>query len=395
MQPGAKKTGWSERPCLRPALGYALLLHKMWNAAAETLLEAEQTIALVGRASPVNAAEELLRFTRAYAAGDEHKLKSEARAPLDLSATRRALARLAERAITLGVYGTLHAERALELELEARLAESLDQPGFHVLAAERFPSPTGELAAACDAFVEAALALPSAVSERPHRSDDRADPGSLLRRLDRAARELALPLRIEVRGGQFATAATGEGFVAVRPGVQLSAAVSERITLHELLGHALPRARARNQPLSFLRAGSARAADDEEGRALLIERRARLLDTERRRELALRHRAALAVRAGASRFELVDLLLGLGAERDAAFEIALRAARGGGLAREIVYLPAYFEVERALVLEPALERWLERGRLSLGAARLFASGGLDADVLGSDPFPQSSTSTGA
>lgn len=367
----------------------------MWNAAAETLLDAEQAIALVGRASPSNVADELARFARAFAARDERQWQPKARAPLDLSPTRRLLSRLAERFITLGVYGRLHAERAIELELEARLAENLDRPGFRLLAAERFPAPQGEFAAASDAFVRDALALAPVACERPHRSDDRSDAGSLIRRLERAARELALPLRIEVRSAQFATAATGDGFVAVRPGVQLSASVSERISLHELLGHALPRARARTQPLSFLRAGSARASDHEEGRALLVERRARLLDEERRRELAFRHRAALAVREGASRFELVNLLLGLGAERDAAFEIALRAARGGGLAREIVYLPAYFEVERAFEREPGLERWLERGRLSLDAARLFASGGLDADVLGSDPFAQSSTSTGA
>jgi hypothetical protein len=396
MRHDRKKTGWSAAVNAHSGHSATLCLFtSMWNAAAETLLEAEQAIALVGRASPSNAAEQLSRFARAYDLGDERKLQLPARPPLDLSATRRALSRLAERAVTLGVYGALHAARALELELEARLAENLDQPGFHLLAAERFPAPSGELAAACDAFVEAAVALAPVATERPHRSDDRADSGSLVRRLERAARELSLPLRVEVRSGQFATAATGEGFVAVRPFVQLSAAVSERITLHELLGHALPRARARTQPLTFLRAGSAGASDDEEGRALLVERRARLLDDERRRELAFRHRAALAVRAGASRFELVQLLLGLGAERDSAFEIALRAARGGGLARELVYLPAYFEVERALAREPELERWLERGRLSLSAARLFASGGLDADVLGSDPFAQSSTSTGA
>ena len=367
----------------------------MWNAAAETLLEAEQTISLVGRASPANAAEELARFALAYAARDERQLPASVRPPLDLSSTRRTLSRLAEQSITLGVYGRLHAERALELELEARLAERLDQSGFHALADERFPAPSGELAAACDAFVEAALSLTPAPSERPHRSDDRSDSGSLVRRLERAARELTLPLRIEIRSGQFATAATGDGFVAVRPGVLLSAGVSARITLHELLGHALPRARARTQPLLLLRAGTARAGDHEEGRALLIERRAQLLDDERRRELAFRHRAALAVRAGATRFELVTLLLELGAERDAAFEIALRAARGGGLARELVYLPSYFLVERALEREPGLERWLECGRLSLDAARLFALGGLDADVLGSEPFAQSSTSTGA
>ncbi|HEY3497632.1 MAG TPA: tyrosine/phenylalanine carboxypeptidase domain-containing protein, partial [Polyangiaceae bacterium] len=226
---------------------------------------------------------------------------------------------------------------------------------------------------ACEAFAEQALAARYPEPERRHLSDDTADPASLARVLARRARELGLPLRVEVRASQLATAATGEGIVVVRPGVMLSAAAGERIAVHELLGHALPRARALHAPFRLFRAGTARSADHEEGRALLAERRAGLLDPERRRELALRHRAALAVRDGAEPHETVARLEALGASRDAARELARRAHRGGGLARELVYLPALFAVESALAEEPALERWLERGRLDLHAARLFAS----------------------
>jgi hypothetical protein len=152
----------------------------------------------------------------------------------------------------------------------------------------------------------------------------------------------------------------------------LSRAASERIAAHELVAHALPRARAAHAPLGLFRAGTAGSADHEEGRALLVERRAGLFDVERRRELALRHRAALAVRGGAEPAETHALLRELGAPQAAAFEIARRAHRGGGLAREIVYLPAYFAVSEAFAENPALERWFEQGRVDLTAARLFA-----------------------
>jgi hypothetical protein len=67
--------------------------------------------------------------------------------------------------------------------------------------------------------------------------------------------------------------------------------------------------------------------------------------------------------------ETVARLTRLGAALEESAEIALRAHRGGGLAREIVYLPAYLEVKEALARDPGLERFLERGRISLDAAR--------------------------
>ena len=332
-------------------------LHAELERAAELLFRADREIALVARALPHDK-----RYQR-----------------LDLSATRRLLERVARTTEPLGLLARLHAERALELELEARMAERLGQPAFQALAAERFPVPRGVHARRCDAFVADALATRFEEAEKSHRSDDSADPHSLYSNVSRRARELGLALRIDVRAEQLATAATGEGLVALRPGVWLSRAASERIAVHELLAHALPRARALFAPLRLFRAGTARSADHEEGRALLVEQRANLFDAERRRELALRHRAALAVRDHAEPHDTVALLRALGATRELALELGRRAHRGGGLAREIVYLPAYFAVSDAFVLEPGLERWLERGRLDLQAARLFADGSVRAE----------------
>ena len=384
VQPRAKKTPAKEIPLRSPELGCVIRLEPrahfvrehgavepVFDAgvraelerAAEYLLRADREIALVARAAPVELEPR---------SGRRNARKRAA--ALDLGPTRSALERVARTTEPFGWIGRLHAERARELELEARIVERFETAELSALVAERFPSPRGAVARACDEFTADALAKALPEAERVHRSDDLSDPASLIRVLSRRAREIGLPLSVEVRPEQLATAATGEGIVAVRPSVMLPARAGERIAVHELFGHALPRARALHAPLRLFRAGTARSADDEEGRALLVERRAGLFDAERRRELSLRHRAALAVRSGAEPHETLRLLESFGTPRETARELARRAHRGGGLAREIVYLPAYFTVSSALAENPALERWLERGRLDLGAARLFADG---------------------
>jgi hypothetical protein len=76
----------------------------------------------------------------------------------------------------------------------------------------------------------------------------------------------------------------------------------------------------------------------------------------------------MAVRAGASFIETVDRLRAVGARLRDALQIAARCHRGGGLAREIVYLTALQRVEAAFEVDPRLEPWLERGRIGLDAA---------------------------
>jgi hypothetical protein len=342
------------------------------DSAALTLIRAEETIALVERATPTNAQLEIQRLSAVGPRGGRLLPAFVYESLPELSGVRRGLERVAREVSAHGRLGALHAARAEELELEACLVERIGTPAFSALAAERFRVPSGELAGQVTTFVEAALVATEPTAMRDielFASDDRGSRASLVSELTRRAAELALPLRVEIRPRQLAIAATGHGVVAIRPGVPLSAETAARIALHELLAHALPRARSAHAPLLLLRAGTAGSIESEEGRALLVEARAGKLGPARRRELALRHVAALSVRSGADFEETFRALAARGAERPRALEIAVRIHRGGGLAREIAYLPAYHEVARAFAEDAELERWFERGRVSLGAAR--------------------------
>lgn len=368
------------------------------DGVARALARIENEVRLVGRAAPPDFGLEMARLVREFTRATRITLGGVRGARASLGETRRSLARLSAMSDALGPLGELHAARARELELEARLVEALGTPHLRALAAERFPAPAAARARECDAFVSEALSAPACEPSESHRSDDYGDPKSLVPRLAARSRELGLRLRIDVRRGQVAVAATGHGIVCVRPGVLLSAQASERVATHELLAHALPRARASHAPWALLAVGTRGAGEDEEGRALLIEERSGLLDAERRRSLALRHVSALGVRAGAEPTETLRKLVALGASLEQAAELTLRAHRGGGLGRELAYLPAYFAVRSALAGEPGLERWLERGRLDLGTARRLASGELEWQPVPSGdaraPAQESSSSTG-
>ncbi|HXK17562.1 MAG TPA: tyrosine/phenylalanine carboxypeptidase domain-containing protein, partial [Polyangiaceae bacterium] len=126
-------------------------------------------------------------------------------------------------------------------------------------------------------------------------------------------------------------------------------------------------------------AGTARASEDEEGRAILLEERAGLLELERRRELARRYLAATSVREAASFWDTVTLLGQTGATAAAAIELGCRVHRGGGLGRELIYLTGYCRVAAALAARPELEALQASGRVSLSAAAALLEDSIELD----------------
>ena len=197
----------------------------------------------------------------------------------------------------------------------------------------------------------------------------------------RAVGRLRLPFRVLTTADLASLAATGDGVILVRGGIACRRADIARVVAHELYGHALPRHRARAEAVGLFRAGTAGGSDDEEGRALLIEWRGGFLDHRRRVELGWRHLAGLSVRDGADFVQTVDLLLDAGAPVDEAVGVAARAHRGGGLAREVVYLPALARVASALQEQPVLEQWLKRGRIGVAAAAAMRDLGAPPDHI--------------
>jgi hypothetical protein len=344
----------------------------LFQNTQQLLRRAEGEIRLIDRAQPLNVAVEREALIADWGSGKERAPRFEYAANVALGPLRAALEAAALAIGGLGALGAAYAARALELETEALAAEHVASWEFAACAARRYPLEQSPDASAADEWAAHWINTVHAAPTKQHRSDDRSDPDSLFCALERAT--AGLPVRVEIRSNQAAAAAVGDGFVGVRPGLWHSEDAVRRIVLHEIEGHVRPRVLSQREELGLFRVGSARSSDDEEGRALLLERRAGVLEGGRRRELARRHIAAREVRRGAPFQDVVRHLLGLGQDIASAVETACRAVRGGGLAREYVYLVALSRVTGALEQEPELEIYLEHGRVSVAAARACHAG---------------------
>lgn len=340
------------------------------RAAERLFAEAEGQCALIFRCRPLNHRAEYARVLGAWRTGQRCAPSWQYASPPSLASLRGRLERAARELQRLGRIGQLYAERAAELDLEARLAESVNRPGFVELARERFASDSAS-AQAGEALAEAWLAEAGAVPKPLISSDDASDTRSLLRQMQRLVALTALPFRVQISEDLVAVAATGDQVFWVGAARLLSENDGLRIAVHEVFGHGLPQQRARVQALGLFSVASARGLDEQEGYAVLCEERAGLLDARRKRELAARHVAALLVHAGADWVDTCQSLLERGVLLEQAVATTLRVYRGGGLARERAYLPAFHRVRQNLGRRPELEPWLGSGRLSTSAAEVL------------------------
>lgn len=346
------------------------------------LAHAERVIALAERCRPTNARHELERVLEGWRRGHERAPAWQFAPAAGLADVCTGLEQVARHAETCCGWGRLYADRARELAVEAELAERVGTPGFAAQAARRYPVEPGQDGETARTWAEAwAVESPSAERGEAVRSDDEHRPESLISAMRRAVGEHRLPFRVVVHDDLLSAAATGDGIIVVRGGARYRRFDVERIVRHEIEGHALPRTRARSESSALFSVGTAGGSDDEEGRALLLEERSGCLGAERRAELGRRHLAAIAVRRAADFVETVRLLLGLGADVEQAVLIANRVHRGGGLAREIVYLTALARVGRLLVADPEAERWLERGRIAVGAVPVLRELGEPPELM--------------
>ena len=367
------------------------------------LFEIAGRVRLLGRATPVNFASEVARVSAAWEAGREEEPRFEYGPCVNLSAERAWLERVAAsselvgsaapagvrggmRGVagrheeTAGVLAGLVADRARELAVEAAACEVAGKEAFWGLCRARFARRDG-----CDEEADRLADEWAAAEERGSvergsverggglgdkvASDDEGDPRSLVSAMRRAVGERRLPFRVVVSRSLAPLAATGEAVILVAARRWPSAEDTARTVLHEVMGHAAPAARAKRSGVSLLEVGTAFGSDDQEGRALLLEERAGFLGAARRRELALRHVAARAVEGRATLVDTGRILLRRGAAAGEAVRISARAHRGGGLAREVVYLPALVRVRAALAEEPGIDEVMGCGRVSVDAAR--------------------------
>ena len=385
-----------------------------FRALDEALLALHRVVRLLPGVTPSNLVPERARLETAYAGGQAARPRWEY-PPVDLAAVASALTRVL-RELTSAEAGRRAADDALEAlagEARERVERLVGHRGAAArdgllagyrarvqelqeeaeLLACRGRGAFGERAAArrararrrggheaADAHVAAWLEAAADGSESASGvATDSAEETSLLSRVRSLLGALALPVKVAVRRDLSALAATGDDTVYVAAGRSTTADAAFRIAVHEVLGHALPRGRARELPLALFAVGTAGGVDEQEGYALALEARYGLLDASRRRELAVRHGACALMDAGADFEEAMAALAHRGVPLAMALAAAERAYRGGdgrsgGLGREAAYVPAWVRVEAALARDAAWEPLLAAGQVALPSA---AGAGLD------------------
>jgi hypothetical protein len=349
-------------------------------AIERLLVQATHEVQLLAALTPVDAREERARLTQAVKdrrpAMPRWKYPPTAAALGELGHALDAAARELAGAAASSLEG-LALARIRELSLEAELCAAAGTDRLGDLARRRFPRPDGpverEVAALCDAW----LAETPTQQEGLRVASDSDDPRSLLSRMRAAVGERRLPFAVVTRASLAPLAATGERVILIATGRLVGDEDTRRTVLHEVEGHASPRARAATLPVALFRAATAGGCDDQEGRALLLEQRAGYLGSGRRRQLAARHRAVEAMLDGASFGEVARTLVDAhGLDATDAVLVAERAFRGGdgarpGLGRERVYLEALVRVRTHLAARPEDEEVLACGQVAVGACEVL------------------------
>jgi hypothetical protein len=291
----------------------------------------------------------------------------------------------------------LYLDRARELSREAAMCASAGTRELATLARARFEPREPAVARAASALASAWLADPCPPAPDALVASDDPDPASLLSRMSAAVGRLRLPFSVVACPWLAPLAATGERVILVATGRLVAEEDTLRTVLHEIEGHAQPRARSIRAGSAHFRIGTARGVDDQEGRAVLLEERAGLLGPRRRRQLAARHRAVQAMLDGASFADVTSTLMRAhGLDAEDAVVVAERAFRGGdgrhpGLGRERVYLESLVRVRTHLESHPEDDAVLASGQVAVDAVETLRPWVASAD----QEWPRGATRTSA
>ena len=309
----------------------------------------------------------------------------------------------ARRLATRSVAPELYASRLEELETELLLLESLGKPKqVRPMAARLFGTGServfeDEPETLLDAAHEI-LAANTEVTVERKTIPAASSAGLGLREIMLSyARQVGIHVAVRVDSALIANAAVGERtvFIADR---SFGARESRRLATHEVFGHLVSAFNGRAQRLGVFSVGTAGSYGDQEGVAICLEELAGLLDGARKRTIAGRLLATHAMHAGVSFGDTAKALVcEHGFSASEAVTLCERSFRGGGVARDAVYLASWLRVRRAISERETSLRELQLGRVSLRSlpwVRPLQTQGLVGSPVYLSNFARSFGSTG-
>jgi hypothetical protein len=340
------------------------------------LVRAAREVRVLATLTPLDASRERARLVREVCSGTPARPRWSY-APVSHHALRQALdqaeAELARRG-SRDALESLYLGRVRELSLEAAICEAAGSPALGPLARRRYEPDDAAVRLAASELCSTWIAQPPTLPEGPRVRSDSPHPSSLLSRMRAAVGARRLPFAVVADPSLAPLAATGENAVLVAAARMVHEEDAVRTVLHEIDGHARPRARAMGAKIALFRAGTGRGIDDQEGRALLLEQRAGLLTARRRRQLGARHKAVEGMLDGGTFSDVAfSLVRTHGLDPEEAVVVSERAFRGGdgvgpGLGRERVYIESFVRVGEHLAAHPEDEDVLAEGQIAVDAA---------------------------
>jgi uncharacterized protein (TIGR02421 family) len=177
-----------------------------------------------------------------------------------------------------------------------------------------------------------------------------------------------LESHVEIRDGSTGVMVSN-GDVLIAPGVRIAATRVQALLQHEVGTHVVTHVNGAHQPIRSLAAGLAGHEETQEGLAVLAEYLVGGLSARRLRQLAARVVAVHEMVGGADFSDVHRRLVADGFDRSAAFTIAMRVFRSGGLVKDAVYLRGLRELVRHVRAGLPIETlWL--GKMPLTAVPL-------------------------
>ena len=266
----------------------------------------------------------------------------------------------------------LYLERLEELETQLMLLESLGQSKQVRPMAARLFGTGGEriFPEAEHTVLDAAheILTHTPMDQEPKTIPAASSDGLNLRDLMLAyAKHVGLHIAVRVDRDLIANAAVGERTVFIADRL-FGAHESQRLATHEVYGHLVSAFNGRTQALGICAIGTAGSYGDQEGVAIYLEELAGLLGPCRQRTLAGRLLATHAMHDGVSFSDAARTLVREhGFSAAGAVTLCERAFRGGGVARDAVYLTSWLRVRRAVDQGETNLGELQLGRVSLRA----------------------------
>ena len=330
-----------ERPTHPQMLGRRVLVEAVWKADAE-LAELSDTFNYLMAVTPVNATEAFEEFKRSSFQKDpvfHYRLLT-----IDPELLKRRLYAISFDEIEDSTTAYLLRDKRIELDRQITLLEDRNTPRFLYESLQLFPPVEDEL-----------LDLSLEILRLERRTPEPADTLDADAIKDLAERELdhyrdkypGLAATADVRKDTPPGLMVSSGNLMIGVGTTISELRIKALLQHEVGTHVVTYYNGRAQPFKLLYSGLPGYEQLQEGLAVFTEYLVGGLTLGRLRTLAARVVAVKRLTDGHKFSEVFDELVNtFGFGDRTAFNIAMRAFRGGGLTKDAVYLRGLADVLR-------------------------------------------------